>query len=233
MSEKIPGNVIRQLSVTLESKPDKLAQILYFLAQVEETDKYVQILTAVLSNHSAFNSIVDKLIEDTDKFVKDPKYYRFMSDIWNNYLKPNEKGVVDGQDFDYQLILSSMDKDSTHAIISFNYIFALSRLPPSVHSQMINTTVNLAESLLGGSTALMVRQTAENSLKIASSSAGKVVAVSIVAVALAWDVIQNINRWWKGEISGVRCIKHVIDDTIGAAAGVGGGFAGMAIGSFF
>jgi len=34
-------------------------------------------------------------------------------------------------------------------------------------------------------------------------------------LSLGVDVIQNIRRWWKGEISGKRCVKNIIDSGVG------------------
>jgi len=46
-------------------------------------------------------------------------------------------------------------------------------------------------------------------------------------------VIRNIRRWWKGEISGKRCAKSVVDSFVCLGAGVGGCVAGAAVGSSF
>ena len=228
----LPDNVLQELSICLESKPKQLGQLLYFLAQVDTGNKFVQILEAVLSNPSAFRKIVDNLVQDTEKYNQDPEYLKFMADIWNCYLKPNEKeGVEHGQEFNYQLILSSMGGNTTQSIMNFNFVSALSRLPPSAHRKMIATAVNLAESTLPSSWVVMARNSAENSLQLARSSAGKLMVVSLVAVSLAYDVYNNICRWWRGDISKEHCIKICIDDFVGAGAGLAGGFAGMTLGT--
>ena len=50
--------------------------------------------------------------------------------------------------------------------------------------------------------------------------------VALAALQLSYEAIQNLRRWWKGEISGKRCAKNIVDATFSIAAGVGGGFAG-------
>ena len=50
--------------------------------------------------------------------------------------------------------------------------------------------------------------------------------MALVAVFLAADIIINIRRWWKGEITGVRCVKNILDNGVSVAAGIAGGIGG-------
>ena len=42
---------------------------------------------------------------------------------------------------------------------------------------------------------------------------------------------RNIKRWWRGEISGKRCAKNLLDAAGGILGGVGGGYGGAALGA--
>ncbi|CAF1516095.1 unnamed protein product [Rotaria magnacalcarata] len=55
----------------------------------------------------------------------------------------------------------------------------------------------------------------------------------IIAPKLAYEAIMNIRAWWKGEISGQRCVKNLLDDMATVAGGMGGAWAGAAAGSIF
>lgn len=53
----------------------------------------------------------------------------------------------------------------------------------------------------------------------------------IDAVALSYVACTDIAAWWKGEISGRRCVKTVIDGSAAIAGGVSGHMAGSLIGN--
>ncbi len=55
----------------------------------------LQVLRSVFTNDVAFNQVVHKLAEDAQILENDPKYIRFMADMWNNYLTPNENTNVE------------------------------------------------------------------------------------------------------------------------------------------
>jgi len=50
-------------------------------------------------------------------------------------------------------------------------------------------------------------------------------------LSLGWDVIQNLRRWWKGEISGKRCVKNIIDCSVGITTGFVAGAVGSSAGT--
>ncbi|XP_055344296.1 uncharacterized protein LOC129592310 [Paramacrobiotus metropolitanus] len=61
---------------------------------------------------------------------------------------------------------------------------------------------------------------------------GRMAPVALAAVALSLEAMQNITRWWKGEISGQRVAKNLIDCSVTLVAGGSAGLAGAAIGGF-
>ena len=229
-SHVLATDILDKISRCLSDSPEKLARLLYFLVKEENVERYERVLRSVIDNVVAFKNIVEKLVNDVDHLETDPEYRRLMADIWNNYLKPNEKADVGNghQRFDLQLYLR---RDQTQAIFTINFIETLSRLPPSSQAQIVSAITNVAETVLPSGMALALRQSASNALSLTRGASGKLVGVTLAAVYLSYEIYKDICRWWKGEISGVRCVKNVIDGTASMAAGVGGGFAGAAIGT--
>ncbi|CAF1459730.1 unnamed protein product [Adineta steineri] len=62
---------------------------------------------------------------------------------------------------------------------------------------------------------------------------GITVGSAKIIITLPYDTYLSIKGWWKGEISGKRCVKCIIDDCAavagGAAGAVGGALAGTAV----
>uniref|UniRef100_A0A914UMB9 J domain-containing protein n=1 Tax=Plectus sambesii TaxID=2011161 RepID=A0A914UMB9_9BILA len=72
-----------------------------------------------------------------------------------------------------------------------------------------------------------------NSAGAAVNIYGGKATIALAAVYLSYEAMRNIHRWWKGEISGRRVAKNIIDSCGTVAAGAGGAMAGAAAGSFF
>jgi len=54
----------------------------------------------------------------------------------------------------------------------------------------------------------------------------------LVASMLTYEACQQIHAWWKGEITGKRCAKNVVDSMGSLACGVAGGeLGGIALGA--
>ncbi|CAF4568561.1 unnamed protein product, partial [Didymodactylos carnosus] len=62
---------------------------------------------------------------------------------------------------------------------------------------------------------------------IVGTAFGAVAKVFIVIGKLGWRAVKNIYLWWKGEVSGKRCVKEIID----ASAEMLGGVLGCAEGA--
>ena len=119
-----------------ESKILSLFMCFFADRDSESTERYIQVLRAVFENDKAFQGIVDKLVEDTKMLENDPNYIGIMADIWNNYLKPNEKANVgEGQRFDFQLVLSDMNLMQTTA--AYNFVYTLSKFHPTLQDEVV------------------------------------------------------------------------------------------------
>lgn len=226
----LPQDILDAISNCLSDSPQELVGVMMFLANERDPTNYIRIFKSVMANDQVFREILKNLAKDAEKLVKNPEFQRIMADIWNDYLEPSTKSNIGhGQRINYLEILKK--KDQFHTVTTFNFLQALSTIPPSAQAQMIRSAANAAEMILGGSMAVAVRQSANTALQLAKSTSGKLVTVGLVAVYLSYEVMQSLHRWWKGEITGVRCAKNIIDSCVGLAAGVGGGFAGAAIGT--
>jgi hypothetical protein len=150
-ASELPQDIVDKISDYLKNDVDKLLPILTFLIDYDNqsTKRYLTVLRSVFTNDVAFNKIVDKLAEDTQILRNDPSYLRLMTDIWNNYLKPNENnnvGVI-GQRFDFQLVLSNNNLTKTTAV--FNFISTLSKLDSTVQNKVIQLMTKIAEATVG------------------------------------------------------------------------------------
>jgi hypothetical protein len=233
-NSELPQDILNKISEYLRDQPEKLVTLICFFADNdnESTTKYIQILRTVFNNEKAFEGVVDKLVEDTTKLRDDPNYLRVMADIWNNYLEPNEKkNVGDGQRFDFQTILSN--RELIEATVSYNFIATLSKLDPSAQERVVQLLINAAENTVGTDLALTLSQRFNNLLQVSRyPAAGKMVSVGLLAVYLTIEVWNNLKLWWRGEISGKRCAKNIIDSLAIVAGGYGGGMVGAAAGAY-
>ena len=70
-SESLPQDILNKISICLSESPEKLAQLLYFLINEENIDKYIRVLRSVTNNEAAFKSIVKKLSDDVQYLKND------------------------------------------------------------------------------------------------------------------------------------------------------------------
>ena len=178
-----------------------------------------------LSSDNAFRAYVKRLSDDTKSSENNPKFHRFMDDIWSNILNASDQQeeLDEHQCWDVAKI-TDQNKIKTHFSVGFARAWSL--IPDSSRQQIMA----LIPRLINNRSML---NSVDEVVSLFSKGAGDVVMVGLAAVALAYDVWLNIKRWWKGEISGVRCLKNIIDSGVSIVSGVGGGLAGASIGSFF
>ena len=141
-------DILDKIAKYLKDDPKNLASLMCFFADHdnESTKRYIQVLRTVFENDRAFQGIVDKLVGDTKKLENDPNYIGIMADIWNNYLKPNEKANVgDGQRFDFQLVLSDMNLMQTTA--TYNFVYTLSKFNPTLQNEVVQLMIQAAIDL--------------------------------------------------------------------------------------
>ena len=140
-----------------------------------------------------------------------------MHDVRDNFLKDNLCPAPHAGEQWALAIPSSAENASAQSA----FLNAVSRLSPKAFNTLSGVVQKMPGPLsrFGGRALTQAR------------NAQPVVKVALVAVYLANDIILNIRRWWKGEITGKRCVKNIIDNGVGVAAGFGGAYVGELIGA--
>ena len=177
------------------------ARVFCFLADFKNA-RFVQILEAFSSEERTFAKMAEKLVEDARCLENDKDFYSVMNDLWNNYLKPDEKSGNVPVQYDDARILAKFVSTKDAPVIVCALLEMIVRMPPASQQQIIRAIGRLAKP--GQS---MVKQVAKSLVSLRTTS-GKMVSYGIVACALAWEVFQSVRSWWKGEISGARCVKN-------------------------
>jgi DnaJ domain len=224
--DRIPDRVTQKLNDML--KGEDLAKLYMFLARNANNPQFQQVLENTVDDDSAFRATVNMMLEDMKKFEADGSYGQVMADVWNA-LMPFSDNSGETPHFDFTAALAHPETCRNVAVC--NMIAMIAKIPPESQVRMLQVACNMSRVVLGESWAVAIRDGVSNSLQTFRGVAGKVVPVVLVGVYLAYDVISNMRRWWKGEISGRRCAKNIIDNGIGLAAGIGGGVGGAAIGT--
>lgn len=219
MSSPLPERISMALKDTFKSNPEDHARILFFLADSQANgvaEPYIRSLESVINMPAVFKKVAERMAEDTKTAERDPQFRQFMYNVWNNFMKDNLSVHPDGGQR-WELAVPN------YSAVQYNFMRYVAALPPESF-QILQQAVQS----IGG--AGIVARYANRALSKARS-ARPVVRVALVVVVLAWDVIKNISRWWKGEISGARCVKNIIDCGVSVAAGIAGGMGGEAIGA--
>lgn len=219
MAMDIPDDVRKDLGKAFLEQDDSLGRALWFLSDSiakKCAEPYIRSLQMV-PNPKVFKIVAERMVEDSKKVDNDENYRQVMYDVWNNFLKDKLTECPDGG----QKLALAIRPDSTTTVAQFCFLRAVARLPPESYMKLATSVSAMSGPVaVYGGKALAIAQKAQ-----------PVVRVALVVVALAWNVIKNIRRWWKGEISGKRCLKNIIDCGIGVAAGIGGGVGGEMMGA--
>ena len=206
-------------------------KFLAFLAS-NENSNYVTILTHVLNTRKdLFKSTALQLASDAEKLIDNSGFRNIMYEIWQNYFCDTDTSHKNfKKDVDHYLDVVINNK---HVLSTFEYnlLRSFSYLPASDLNRVISSIENIANSV-GSITGAIVSSHIEKSVSLLKSGSGKIVTVTLVCAFLAWDIYLSIKSWWKGEITGKRCMKKIVDSASGVAGGLAGGMAGMAVGGF-
>lgn len=114
------------------------------------------------------------------------------------------------------------------------------RLPPQTQTQIITygkeiiqlmPTTFLSSLIPANARALAINVADDLVPKVCTKIGGATVMIALAATMLAYDVVKNIFEWRKGQISGKRCLKNIIDSGVIIASGTAGGIGGAALGT--
>lgn len=221
---KIPPKVLELVSKHVP-KEDKVA-VLYFFAVDPNADRFVQVLESVLETEDVFAALVKQLVQDVSYLKQDEGFRNIMINLWENYLISSSNGTdVEASQFSLQLNASNQGK--SHVASGVAILEVIANMPPASQQQVISAISKAA--ILPGFGAVITKQA--DTLLSLRAAGGKMVSIGLVAAYLSWEAYKSIHMWWKGEISGARCAKNIIDSTLSTAAGVGGGICGASIGT--
>ena len=223
---RIPDSVTEKLNSILQG--EDLAEVYMFLASNASNPCFVQVLNTTVHDDLAFRATVKTMLDDVKNMKEDGSYSRVMADVWNALMPFSDQS---GATQSFNLSAALAHPDTCKNATSYNMITIIARMPLESQASMLQVAYNVSRSVLGESWAVAVQESVSNSLQAARGAASKMVPVILVGVFLAADVISNMRRWWKDEISGQRCAKNIIDSGVGLAAGIGGGFGGAALGT--
>ena len=222
---RLPKDVNKQIVEILKDKPSTLKNVLSWIAFNKETQLIsvsIQVLeSAYASNYEVFQELVHILGEDLDELKRNPNHQSEMKEKWVNHtLNSDETNFVRGQRLDFQLISEKKKRFELMAIcLSISILLRLEVLTPEMLQKfipMFNDTSIPLFNLLNIKELLNMTQKLSGDRYEVSASFGYFV----------YDILQNRKRFEKHEISGVRCIKNIIDSFLELGPGVAGGFGG-------
>ena len=132
-------------------------------------------------------------------------------DVLKNKSSPSS---TDGQE-----LALAIPRNTENTIGLFAFVRAVSQLSPESYNAIHQVAKNISGPLVP------FVETALSTTRSAKPGAG----VAILMVPLAVNTIQDIGRWWRGEITGIRCVNNIAANGVGVAAGLGGMFGGKMI----
>lgn len=178
-------------------------------------------LKVALNFDTSFKNYVERIYTDAKSAENDPKFIHLLRKIYEGLMNASDKELpING---DYQLALIA---DQTTVISGFSS--GLARAWTLIPATSKANALSVVQKLASNYTAL---SPVDNIVSAANKVGGNIVMIGLAFVSLGYTCISNILRWYRGEITGKRCVKNCIDSLASIGFGVGGGMGGAAIGS--
>jgi len=222
MAAMIPEDVLNALENAFENNPESYGRACFFFDSIppEEAEPYLGSLKRVVNKPALFKSVADRLVEDTQTAKKDPSFRQALFDIWNKYMTEDDQK----QEGHGQTTSLARVPQSSLVVTHMNFGYAVSRLSPNHYDALMK----FIDSWCRENSQVAIR--AQGAL-VKARAGRAMVRVALVVAYLAFEVINNIRQWWKGEISGIRCAKNIIDCGVSVAAGIVCGVSGEIVGA--
>ncbi|CAB3985279.1 Hypothetical predicted protein [Paramuricea clavata] len=222
-----------KLAEVFKDKGEDLCRVLFFLDEEDKAYKdyaarpYApqwKSLKVTLENETAFLEFAKRLSNETRKAEKDQEFQKRMNIFYAETKSHSDTttGIENDQASDPSLPLKC---DSARFISVFGGLARAWSISPH------ESKASVLNFLRGMASEPAMVTAVDDAVNLVDKTGGTVVMVALAAVYLTYNAYDNIRRWWKGEISGKRCIKNVLDATFTIGAGMAGGAAGAAIGS--
>ncbi|CAF1459719.1 unnamed protein product [Adineta steineri] len=199
--------VFRKLADVMGNR-DQLATLLHFIATRENHKYYLDSLYAKIGQHTAFVAQIQVFFNEAQSASTDPKQNEIVEYVFNSNLdrRPDPKLRLEFPDY------------SKHIDVALNLLATVKDKPVLVDGILI-----LAIPVAAGVRALMPYR---QQIGAVASTAWKAISNVRIVITLAYDTYSNIKGWWRGEISGKRCVKCLVDDLAAIGAGFLGGAGG-------
>jgi hypothetical protein len=206
------NEILDKLMSLFENEPEKLSRVLFYLTKEDEAYRdgtdlppVWRTLKRAMSSKSTFKLYAEHLAEDTKLAKTDVEYRKFMNSFYKEIINPSDKPLSEDAHQGYELALAPQNLNRGIG----GFARAWTRIPPAGQRQIIEM---LPSIIANKQVAILERAGA-----LANKVGGNVIMVTLAAVLLSYEAIVSIRRWWKGEITGVRCVKNIIDSTASIA----------------
>jgi hypothetical protein len=222
--------VTNKLMNIFEKDLDAYGRILVYLTIEENScnDKSTitpawRTLKLSLSSDVAFKSYAEYLAKTTKGAELDANFVKILNMVHSRMMEPsNETMALDTyQKFEIAKI-TNFDARGVSGFMGLAHAWGMLPVPTQkLMLELIPRIINSRQMI----------SSIDEVVGLVNKTGGDVVMVALAAISLSYDAIMNLYRWWKGEISGKRCCKNIVDSTFTIAAGAGGGIGGAAFGS--
>lgn len=131
------------------------------------------------------------------------------------------------QDITYQVNYDLVEK-----VLGVSAAHGISTLPAELQEQFFESVATALGNQGENALQLALKPYLGDIVELKSFS--KKIGVVLVFAILSYEAAVNMKKWWKGEISGVRCAKNVVDSLGSCAGGLalasGGAYVGAVAG---
>jgi len=233
MTDAIPDwkeSIRNKLVDILSSDPESILRILYYLDQEDKAvSKDVSHVWKSLQNTSTddliFEQYVMALVEDTKTAEQDPKFRELMKQVYSEMLDVSSDELEQEEHAEGFEFVRFQDLGIIHISAFTSLASAWDQIPAAGRAEMIYIMRRIASNQT-------LVSAADEVFGMVDKAGGNAVMVGLAVIHLSWTAITNLRRWWKGEISGKRCVKNVMDSLLTLGAGMCGGAGGCSVGSF-
>eukprot|EP00794_Sanderia_malayensis_P004974 gene4974-5622_t len=225
--------VREKLVSVFQGREEVLCRVLFFLDQEDLAYKdnldrpyspYWRSLKSTVNHDNAFRMYAEQLAENTKIAENNMAFKLTMQKVYEELLNYSEEPCPADQYQGFDVVrLHNSELCNTSA---FSGLARAWSIIPAESQEAVRSIIRYVvtnRNMLSG---------VDEIVGLVNRSGGTVVMVTLASVYLTWEAYKNIRRWWNGEISGKRCAKCIIDSIAAVGAGVAGGVAGVALGTF-
>jgi hypothetical protein len=231
-SEGTAKDKVREKLISVfENDEESLIRVLFYLDEEDRTYKddhsnsppAWRTLISTLHVNSVFKKYADRLAEDTRRAEKDEAFRATMNTVYSQMMKTSEEPLQEEEFQEFSLArMADADIASTSGFMGLAKAWSL--IPHSSRGEILALIPRII-------TNRQVVSAVDEVVSLVNRTGGNIVMVALAAISLTYEAIKNLRRWYRGEISGRRCAKNIVDASVSIGAGAAGGFAGAAVGS--